>query len=526
MDLNNFPYKLLPILKDNGKYVFIESFAPNESALDYHPAFGEIKEEEFDNVELLQPFFWNKVCFLISRGKKFGLMNFTGEIIAPVIYDKFTPLPYERIKFKKGRFWGIMDPEGNILVEPRHDYRVTLNDFSRFAKSDKVGLVSKNFNDLYGHHLSLVRIKGKKGFIDSKGREVVELKYSAAKDFSEGLASVKLKGLYGFINENGDTVIPHQFEYANSFKNGFASVKINGKWGVINKNGEIIAEPVYDEVTDFKNNLARVRKDGLWGFINRKGKLIVEPRFEDWQLIVDDTPDSSVFEGVSEKFHEVFYDFDSVGLPRNGLNKVTKDGKSGFINKNGERVVDLLFDEAREFFNGFAAVCIDNQWSFINTEGEYITDLKFDQVESFSENLAPVKKGKLWGLINYEGNLIFDFKYDDLRVLRSDLLGFEKEGKWGIMALNGNIIVEPQYDSIHLFLDNLTTVIIENCYGIIDDTGKQIVKPIYEYPFSVFSFKEEDIMAVRRKDKDKLVFLDKFGRELTEEYLLTMGRKI
>lgn len=77
---------------------------------------------------------------------------------------------------------------------------------------------------------------------------IIPPKFENIKGFSEGLASVKVNGKYGFINKKGKVVIPHEFDDAGFFSEGLADVKINGKYGFINKKGKIVILPEFDYV--------------------------------------------------------------------------------------------------------------------------------------------------------------------------------------------------------------------------------------------------------------------------------------
>jgi hypothetical protein len=49
-------------------------------------------------------------------------------------------------------------------------------------------------------------------------------------------------------------------------------------------------------------------------------------------------------------------------------------GKYGYVDYQGNLVIDYKFDVANEFTNGLAAVSIDNKLGYINTKGEYVID--------------------------------------------------------------------------------------------------------------------------------------------------------
>jgi hypothetical protein len=75
-----------------------------------------------------------------------------------------------------------------------------------------------------------------------------ECKYKNVKDFSEGLAPVKIKSSWGYIDKKGKLVIDNIFQNAFRFQDGLAKIKINGKYGFINTSGKIIINAEFDEV--------------------------------------------------------------------------------------------------------------------------------------------------------------------------------------------------------------------------------------------------------------------------------------
>src|SRR6266508_5961755 len=66
--------------------------------------------------------------------------------------------------------------------------------------------------------------KGKTGFVDTKGRIVINPQFDSAADFSEGLSVVWVGKKVGYINTKGDFVINPQFDGGDSFSDGLAAV--------------------------------------------------------------------------------------------------------------------------------------------------------------------------------------------------------------------------------------------------------------------------------------------------------------
>ena len=62
------------------------------------------------------------------------------------------------------------------------------------------------------------------------------------------------------------------------------------------------------------------------------------------------------------------------------------DGKWGFVDKDGEKVINPQYEDARSFANGFAAVKKNGLWGFINTEGKIVIEFQFDGARDFNSN--------------------------------------------------------------------------------------------------------------------------------------------
>lgn len=121
--------------------------------------------------------------------------------------------------------------------------------------------------------LFVVRVNGKAGFVDEKGKLVIPAIFQAAYPFKEGLAAVQVGNLWGFIDAKGDMLIEPQFTQTAFFSEGLAPFrkpyrKLWGAWGYINRKGEVVIEPRFDTAGDFRGGVARV------GLETRRGKLL------------------------------------------------------------------------------------------------------------------------------------------------------------------------------------------------------------------------------------------------------------
>lgn len=131
------------------------------------------------------------------------------------------------------------------------------------------------------------------GYINEYGREVIPLVLSLNQGempnfFSQGLACVCYKGKWGFIDYTGKEIIPFIYDYAYTFPlegAGFrsstteldklAAVYKNGKWGFVNLSGKVVIPLIYDRVAwIFQNGSIEVLKKTERYYIDTKGKRI------------------------------------------------------------------------------------------------------------------------------------------------------------------------------------------------------------------------------------------------------------
>lgn len=100
---------------------------------------------------------------------KYGVLDRTGKIIAPEIYDGLYKYADNRIGYQKGELWGYLDMQGKEVMPPLFplvwDYQ---DGMARAITSTGIG------------------------FIDTMGRQIIPPKFVEVRDFYEGLARVQV----------------------------------------------------------------------------------------------------------------------------------------------------------------------------------------------------------------------------------------------------------------------------------------------------------------------------------------------
>ncbi len=95
--------------------------------------------------------------------------------------------------------------------------------------------------------------------------------------------------------------------------------------------------------------------------------------------------------------------YDVIHPFKNGIAKVEKDKKQGFINEAGEEFVPVKYDQIYPWEKGRAKVEIGGKYGFINEQGEEYIPVKYDFIGPFKNGLAIVSLMGRRGIINEAG---------------------------------------------------------------------------------------------------------------------------
>jgi len=88
---------------------------------------------------------------------------------------------------------------------------------------------------------------------------------------------------------------------------------------------------------------------------------------------------------------------------------------SVFAQKN-KKTISSAYEYQGSFNNGLAKVRKDHKWGFVDTTGNLVVPMKYNEVENFSDGLARVRSGQKWGLVDVTGREVikptFEWIYD------------------------------------------------------------------------------------------------------------------
>ncbi len=261
--------------------------------------------------------------------------------------------------FMKNGKYGAIDKYGNVKIDFKYRWMA-------FGYDDGLGVMSYENNlygiidtcgreiqpcqwthiNLLGENLAYVKTGNASQLIhtDSTGSVVKTMpNYSKVHELQEGIAVCRKDRLYGYITKDGDIVSPCKWKDARGFSHGLAVVRNDSAWGYLDRNGNVAIHFKFRHADSFSEGLAAAALNHapLYGFIGTSGNFVIEPQ---WAQVRG---------------------FDQ------GLAATKKNGKWGYIDKNGETVIAHQYNEAEDFdTDGLAWVRNDSTWVLINRHGE------------------------------------------------------------------------------------------------------------------------------------------------------------
>lgn len=167
-----------------------------------------------------------------SKAKRVGERTYPVSTSSPIGTRPFGEFTDSKLAWvnENGKY-GYIDTKGNVKIQCDLDVagdfidgiaRVGRGNYEWYInKSGKA--VGRAFDYIkvldFSCGLGAVNKGGRWGFVDRKGKEVIELKYDAVSQFVEGYAMVKMGKTFGLINTKGESVINTQWYYDIVIKN-------------------------------------------------------------------------------------------------------------------------------------------------------------------------------------------------------------------------------------------------------------------------------------------------------------------
>ena len=157
---------------------------------------------------------------------------------------------------------------------------------------------------------------------------------------SHNLIRFKQGELWGFADKHGNKLPLNNLIDADDFYEGRAVVATTEGYGLIDSQGKYIIKPSFEDMTWWgKENVVTAQIYGSWNMLDRCGNIISKSSF-DW-----------------------------MGCFSEGLMLVRRHNKYGFIDKNANTIIPIIYDYASDFDGGKSSVIYKGSEYLIDKNG-------------------------------------------------------------------------------------------------------------------------------------------------------------
>lgn len=296
----------------------------------------------------------DKNIFLVSKGKKYGVISIEGKIIIPVEYSQIdiTGMYFYAKDFENKI--EVFDEQGkqtnlnantSYLEVANGKYQIciqTIDQKTMYSICQKEQKITKEeytyLGYLFENYFIACRQDGKLGIIDEQEKVKLPFEYSSIQKVEDKniIQAVKSEdqitefyaSTMSVLCEMKDPVIEIKEEYIkiqNQVDRQYISnageiltiqkieekqkifpQKQGEKWGVVNQEGTTLIGYQYDYITDFNTyGFAGIKQNGKWGVIDQSGTIILEPTYE-WNSKEEPNFIGTFYE-MSYGFGEIYY---------------------------------------------------------------------------------------------------------------------------------------------------------------------------------------------------------------------------
>lgn len=465
------PYDDVELSNDLKKRIYLEE-------VDYRSGLGEeilytLYEHTSLDLKLLIPKDANKSTVVIEKEDgvlflQYNIQNIYRPICQVTVEDTLDGITYEL----KTSFDPIY--EGTILENFQSKYDISIDNSLWY--SDYIKIIEKD------HYEELSQYKP---FIPK-----LYYKFDTGKRYTSKM-------------EN-----PMIIEAPNLYIDPNSSGEIRHKSGLISSEGKLLIPPKYEGLFSFSNGLAKAYYDNSNVLINELGKVIVISEDKNIDPFIDnDYDDNRIM--FKEKNNEDLY---------------------GYINRNGEVVIEAQFQMAKGFREGLAPVqLVSGEWCYIDKNGQVLIKNNYVEASKFHNGIAKTRRESDKSnteqtmrkdiFINHDGieikvyeNIDLEYEYfTDFSEERAFKLIWPRESvdwtveeyddykwnsKWSLIDKSFNSVSQRQFQEVSDFVDGYAVVRVDDYYGVIDRDGEIIIPFEYDelkYSNGIFLYSDDDL---------------------------------
>ncbi len=410
-------------------------------------------------------------------------------------YQEINGFNKSLLRFKQNGKWGLMEMNGNIVLENVYD---------------QIGYSKDG--------LAVVKDEQRKGAIDAKGNLVFPLEFQ---DLAILEYSVKAKkdGQYYLYNKDGELTLDQPFISIYGFGpcDLFLKAKLDDGYRVFYQDGsEVIPEITFTNVREISDKFLVAEKDSLWSFYSIESNKILGPyekasRFYNGKAI------------VTKNDRQMLIDRQAKVLSF-GYDKIKREGDL-FLHKNNGKygiAYDLPLEElpgkyevVKHMFADYFIVGNPTKQGMVKYD-QMIIPLEYDQIDYDRHRCDYIKlmNDRKFGFADIAGNILMEPQLLDVKHCWLGLLKVETETGIGILDKKMNFLIEPIYEDLEHYEDGeMCAVKKDGLWGFVDIDGEMVLNPKFNevYPFT-YNYNKAIV-----REGDHWYFIDKKGNKVSDQ---------
>lgn len=360
--------------------------------------------------------------------------------------------------------------------------------------------------------------KGRVGFVDKNGNEVIKCQYESAQPFSNGVSIVSKSDKKGMLDVNGNVVLPLKYDQISTWTDNLYLIKKGKTFGLADIHGKIVLEPKYSNISKpncygkalisiggkaTSNEKKTYMANAKYGIIDVNGRILISPTYKGlFEFSYDGKQVNPYHEGRRLEFsYHYITDTLKTDCRYLGFSSIWANiYKAGIMDSNGEILLKKgLYDFVMQPQNDMVRYYIikknetrfgfhdlqSGQGKIVATYNAAIGNIKHWSHGDFVGGIAPVN-GSSWTFIDRNFNVIRQ-GYKSINHSNADgLWSAQKEdGTWEVFDENNNDMAALSGFSSFLFPtteDDLQAFVVKkgNYYGAINRQGEILIPFDYE----------------------------------------------
>jgi hypothetical protein len=325
---------------------------------------------------------------IVAENGKYGVFKNEKNIVS----NDYQSLTYDEnnnlLVALKGKKYGVVSMEGEEIVPYSYNRIDITGKYIYATKSDETVVVY----DVYGNETDM-----------NSDTSIINI---ANTDYEIYIQTVNNRTIYN-VYKNQKQIIKNDYTYIEYLSdNYFIACDVNGKLGIIDENEDEILNFEYSSIQKIENTKmiqAKNASTNVTEIYSEEFKKICEMQDatvenKDEYIIIknEDSIKYISKEGNVLENKELF--------TNNNIFAKSKDGKWGFVDINGNKIVDFKYDKVTEVNQyGFAGIKLDGKWGVINNNGDIIVE----PIYNLNNNEEPTFIGEYYQVVYGNGEIYY-----------------------------------------------------------------------------------------------------------------------